>query len=295
MLITFLNQPLSNLLIKLEAAREMKKRYWVTCILLSFSITAISWKAENNDGLTKITSPLNETISNKTAKAPSAGELFGQYVEAIYNTAQLSQTGLDIDVFEKAVTGFFNLKAAGDIPQYSSVIAIADLAKSSCTKRLWIIDLTGQKLLLHTWVAHGSGSGGDVPSYFSNENDSHASSLGFYITGGVYHGKHGRSLKLDGMDAGFNDNARSRAIVIHAAPYVSMSSIDKLGRLGRSEGCPAVSRREIGKVISLIGDRSVLFISGNDSSYTSKYLDKDIAANYVYPGVEGNSALNASL
>ncbi|HVV55689.1 MAG TPA: murein L,D-transpeptidase catalytic domain family protein [Mucilaginibacter sp.] len=273
----------------------MKKRYWVTCILLSFSITAISWKAESNDGLTKITSPLNGTIDNKTAKAPSAEELFGQYLESVYNTAQLSQSGLDIDVFEKAVTGFFNLKAAGDIPQYSSVIAIADLAKSSCTKRLWIIDLIGQKLLLNTWVAHGSGSGDDVASNFSNEYDSHASSLGFYVTGGVYYGKHGRSLKLDGMDAGFNDNARERAIVIHAAPYVSKSSINKLGRLGRSEGCPAVSRKVIAKVISMIRDKSVLFISGNDSGYTSKYLDKDIAANYVYPGIEGNPALNASL
>ncbi|HVW12452.1 MAG TPA: murein L,D-transpeptidase catalytic domain family protein [Mucilaginibacter sp.] len=263
---------------------------WVTCILSFFSITMISWKVEKINKSSKASTTVTTTTNTHTEV--SAKELFTQYLDDIYNTAQLHVAGLDRDVFQKAVTGYFNLKAAGEVPQYSSVITIVDLAKSSCLKRMWIVDLMNKELVLNTWVAHGSGSGGDMAQYFSNENDSHASSLGFYVTDGVYQGKHGRSLKLDGVDAGFNDNARARSIVVHAAAYVSMSSIDKLGRLGRSEGCPAVSPKVIGKVIEAIKGRTVLFINGNDGSYSSKYLDQGVAANYMYPD---SSSVTASL
>lgn len=256
----------------------MKRRFWgILCVVLTFTIAiiTISWKADIKEKSKKTTT--------KTVKAFSAKEHFTQYLEDIYNNAQLGETGLDLAVFQKAVTGYFNLKAANKVPQYSSIITIVDLAKSSCTKRMWIVDLINKDLVLNTWVAHGNGSGGDVPEYFSNANDSHASSLGFYVTEGIYNGKHGRSLKLNGMDAGFNDNARARSIVVHAAPYVSQSSINQLGRLGRSEGCPAVSPKVAKKVINTIKGGSVLFINGNDRSYSSKYLDAVVAINYVYP------------
>ena len=265
----------------------MKRRFWGgMCVLfiISMAIASISWKAETKKRSKKITA--------KSAKYFSPKEYFSQYIAEIYNTAQLNEAGLDMAVFQKAVTGYFDLKATNKVPQYSSIITIVDLAKSSCTRRMWIIDVINKELILNTWAAHGSGSGDDVPHYFSNSNDSHASSVGFYVTDGVYNGKHGRSLRLDGMDAGFNDNARSRSIVIHAAPYVSQSSIDKLGRLGRSEGCPAVSPKVAAKVINILKSKSVLFINGDDSSYTSKYLDADMATNYVYPG---NAMLHASL
>lgn len=264
----------------------MKKSFWwVTCVLLIFSCSIISWKAEKKVNTAKA------VISVKSSRG-SSGEMFTQYLDEIYNTAQLHEAGLDFVVFQKAVTGFYNLKAENRIPQSSSVITIVDLAKSSCTKRMWIVDLVNKELVLNTWAAHGSGSGGDTPTYFSNSNDSHASSLGFYVTDGIYQGKHGRSLKLDGVDEGFNSNARARSIVVHAAPYVSQNSISELGRLGRSEGCPAVSPKVITKVIETIKGRTVLFINGNDYSYTSKYLDADVAANYVYPA---STSLNASL
>lgn len=257
----------------------MKRRFWgILCVTLIFTIAivSISWKADTREKSKKST-------TTKTTKVFSAKEHFAQYLEDIYNTAQLNETGLDMAVFQKAVTGYFNLKAANKVPQYSSIITIVDLAKSSCTKRMWIVDLINKDLVLNTWVAHGNGSGGDVPEYFSNANDSHASSLGFYVTEGIYNGKHGRSLKLNGMDPGFNDNARARSIVVHAAPYVSQGSIDQLGRLGRSEGCPAVSPKVAKKVINTIKGGSVLFINGNDRNYTSKYLDSNVATNYVYP------------
>ncbi len=256
----------------------MKRRFWgALCALLIFAIAiiSISWKPD--------TKKKSKKAATKAVKAIPAKEYFTQYLEDIYNTAQLSETGLDMAVFQKAVTGYFNLKAANKVPQYSSILTIVDLAKSSCTKRMWIVDLINKDLVLNTWVAHGNGSGGDVPEYFSNASDSHASSLGFYVTEGIYNGKHGRSLKLNGMDAGFNDNARARAIVVHAAPYVSQGSIEELGRLGRSEGCPAVSPKVAKKVINIIKGGSVLFINGNDRSYNSKYLDAEVATNYVYP------------
>jgi hypothetical protein len=266
----------------------MKKRFsWVTCILLLLSVTIISWKAEH-------TKKSNKHYTTKPGRL-SSKEFFSQYLDEIYNTAQLHAAGLDYDVFTKAVTGYFNLKASNQVPQTSSVITIVDLAKSSCTKRMWIIDLIDKELLMNTLVAHGNGSGDDVPSYFSNSTDSHASSIGFYITNGTYNGKHGRSLKLDGMDAGFNDNARSRGIVIHGARYVSDGTINALGRLGRSEGCPAVSTKVINKVIATIKGKTVLFINGNDFSYASKYLDQDAAAGYVYPNGNGSALENASL
>ena len=268
----------------------MKKRiWWITCALLAFSITIISWRNESP----KTFKTHGHAVADKAAKSASK-ELFAQYLEDIYNTAQLSGAGLDMSVFQKAATGYFNLKAINKIPQYSSIITIVDLAKSSRTKRMWVIDLINKQLLLKTWVSHGNGSGPDVPDHFSNNNDSHASSLGFYITDNVYNGKHGRSLKLDGQDAGFNDNARSRSIVIHAASYVSQQSIDKLGRLGRSEGCPAVSPKVVAKVINTLKGKTVLFINGNSDHYTSKYLDEDLAAGYVYPG-NGSDPLSASL
>src|SRR5579863_369216 len=233
----------------------MKKSFlWVTCILLTFSVTIISWKAEN-------IKKLHHRNTVKTVKT-STKELFTQYLDDIYNTAQLHAAGLDFEVFEKAATGYFNLKSQNEVSQTSSVITIVDLSKSSATKRMWIVDLIDKNLLINTWVAHGNGSGDDIPQYFSNQTDSHASSLGFYITDGIYHGKHGRSLKLNGLDQGFNDNARARGIVVHGAKYVSEGTINALGRLGRSEGCPAVSSKVINKVIATIKDRSVLFING---------------------------------
>jgi len=265
----------------------MRKRFWwITCALLAFSVTIISWRAESS-----------KTHHNTIAKSArlSSKELFSRYVYEIYNNAQLNSTGLDLDVFQKAVTGYFNLKASNKVSQYSSIITIVDLAKSSREKRLWIVDLINKDLLLNTWVAHGNGSGDDVPSHFSNERDSYASSLGFYVTDDIYHGKHGRSLKLDGMDIGFNDNARARSIVVHGAKYVSPGTINALGRLGHSEGCPAVSPKVVDKVINTIKGKNVLFINGNDYSYTSKYLDEDVAINYVYPGSGANNTLNASL
>ena len=245
----------------------------LVCALMVFSGTFISWK------------PIGAKKAAVNAIKPiTASELFGKYISNIYESAHLGQSGLGFDVFKKAITGFINLKLSNQLPQSSSILTVIDFSKSSREKRMWIIDVAAKDLLLNTWVAHGEGSGGDFATRFSDRIDSHESSLGFYITDDVYYGKHGRSLRLDGLDAGFNSNARVRDIVVHAAGYVSERTIEKEGRLGRSFGCPAVSPKVADAVIDAIKDKTLMFINAEDAAYTSKYLDEQPAAGYIASG-----------
>lgn len=234
-------------------------------ILTLFAFIFIGWTPANTDQ--------HDIINHEPSDT-----LYNTYIQELYQSAHLSQSGLSLNVFEKAVTGFYNLKSAGKLSGDKSVLSIADFDQSSTKKRLWIIDLDKKILLLNTWVAHGERSGADQATRFSNRSESLESSIGFYITGESYHGKHGISLKLDGMDEEFNSNARKRAIVVHGADYVSQETIDALGRLGRSQGCPAVPAELATAVVHAMEGRTVLFINVNDKQYTSKYLDEHAAA-----------------
>lgn len=246
--------------------------WWINCVVLIVLMGILSW--------TPVRATKNTTILKATHTA-TAKELFGKYVNTVYQTAGLAETGLNLEVFQKALTGYFNIKAQNNLAGNSSVITVVDFTKSSREKRMWIIDLLNKHLLLNTWVAHGSGSGDEMATSFSDTNDSHQSSLGFYLADDVYVGKHGRSLRLDGLDQGFNANARSRGVVVHAAQYVSAATIAAMGRLGRSFGCPAVSPLVVDQVINTIKGKSVFFINGNSSNYTSKYLNESVFANFA--------------
>ncbi len=173
------------------------------------------------------------------------------------------------EAFSLALKGFQSLKKQQAGIQ-KDVLTIIDFSKSSNEKRLWIIDLQTQKILINDWVAHGKNSGNKFASVFSNTPNSNTSSLGFYITGKTYSGKHGLSLFLNGMDEGYNDNARKRAIVLHGADYVSAEFIKKYGRLGRSFGCPSVSMAIYKQVIDTIRDGSCLFIYYPDQDFLNK-------------------------
>lgn len=245
---------------------------WIPCALLGISLAIQS----------PVYTPSGNSFKDTVENTSPSGQLFDHYVSDIYQNADLQSSGLDSLVFKKAVTGYYNLKQANKLNAGSCVLTIVDLAKSSCTRRLWIVDLQKQKLVLNTWVAHGQNSGGDMASHFSNNVDSFQSSLGFYITNNVYIGKHGRSLRLEGMDQGFNDRAGERDIVLHAAPYVCSAAIRDMGRLGRSQGCPAVAPEVADRIIDTIKDKNVLFINGNDDKYHSKYLDRDMAARLAF-------------
>lgn len=138
-------------------------------------------------------------------------------------------------------------------------LAVIDYSRSSLTPRLWVFDLAQRKLLYKELVAHGQGSGGDLPNRFSNEDGTHASSLGLFYTRDTYQGKNGYSLRMDGLDTGFNDAAMSRAIVMHGAPYVDAGTGRKMGRLGRSWGCPAVRAAMAKPIIDVMKDGQFVF------------------------------------
>ncbi len=227
-------------------------------------------------------------VTKKEAKA-TVTTAFASYAADVYGTAKLKMAGLEFNVFEKALTGYYNLKQNNKLSAHSDVITVVDFNKPSSEKRMWIVDLAKKELLLNTWVAHGRGSGELNATQFSNQNNSNQSSLGFYVTNEVYYGKHGRSLKLDGLDTGFNTNARSRAVVLHAANYVCEKTIQMTGRLGRSQGCPAVSPEVSNKIIDLIKGKNMIFINANATDYTSKYLDDTFISKFTAPAAADSS------
>jgi hypothetical protein len=150
------------------------------------------------------------------------------------------------------------------------LLTVIDFSLPSTEKRLWVIDVEKGEILLNTVVAHGRNTGELMAKNFSNTPESFQSSLGFYKTAETYQGKHGYSLRLDGLEKGFNDQARARAIVIHGAEYAREEFAKSTGRLGRSLGCPALPPELSAKVIDLIKEGSLLFIFGKDQNYLSQ-------------------------
>lgn len=209
------------------------------------------------------TEKVAETKSEKSTTAVSSSE-------ALYQSIAFDpEHELNYEVFSKALTGYENLKKAGLLSQDSHLLTICDFSMSSNTKRLWIIDLEDKKVLFNSLVAHGKNTGEEFATNFSNKESSLQSSLGFYITDATYQGDNGYSLKLLGMDKGFNDAAYRRAIVMHGADYVSDAFAAMHKRIGRSWGCPAVPRELTQSIINTIKGKNCLFIYYPDQNYLS--------------------------
>ncbi|MDI3318732.1 murein L,D-transpeptidase catalytic domain family protein [Pinibacter soli] len=189
--------------------------------------------------------------------------------DQIYDSLQLATSGLSEQAFKFAWRGYQKLRAKGMLAK-DGILSICDFSQSSRNKRLYIIDLVGMKLLINTYVAHGRNTGGEFAKSFSNSPESHKSSLGFYVTRSTYSGSHGLSLKIDGVERGFNDRALKRNIVVHGSEYVGPSFIEENPFTGRSYGCPAVPDNESAEVINSIKDGSCLFIYYPNKTYISK-------------------------
>lgn len=184
---------------------------------------------------------------------------------SLYEKLQLDQKGLSAEALSLAIKGYEKLVNEGSINN-TKYLTIVDLSQSSRNKRFFLLDIESKELVLQTFVAHGKNSGLDQAQQFSNRANSEASSLGFYVTKSTYRGKHGMSLKLSGVEEGFNNNAEARGIVVHGAAYVNAQRVNS-GYMGRSQGCPALPQNQYAKVIQLIKDGSVLFIYNPDVSY----------------------------
>jgi hypothetical protein len=162
-------------------------------------------------------------------------------------------------VYEEASEGLQTLIGKGIITN-DSILAIADFSKPSNEKRLFLINLCTQEVIFETLVAHGKKSGTSTANFISNKANSNMSSAGFFKTAETYQGKHGTSLKLEGLEKGINDNALARGIVVHGADYVNEKWANEKGWIGRSLGCPAVPTSDIKKVIQLLPTGTCLFI-----------------------------------
>jgi hypothetical protein len=239
---------------------------------------------------TPLAGPVTKSVaggSHNELQMPNANAspklLFDQKLQATYNALGAAQEGLRFETFAKAMTGYLNLRQAGKLAEDKQLLTVVDFDLPSTEKRLWVLDLAKNEILFHTLVAHGHNSGENEATNFSNTNESNMSSLGFYATGSEYEGKHGRSLRLEGLDEGFNTNAATRSVVMHGADYVSEDFIKQNGRLGRSLGCPALPMDLKDEIIGTVNGGTCLFVNKSNADYSSEFLNQDMAITALMP------------
>ena len=232
----------------------------------------------------KQTSVINEDLPVSVASIPlpvknseRSGFLtrvnFEASIESLYEQIGLSSYNLPFNVFRLGMIGYYSLEKEGALNN-KGLLTIIDFSQPSTEKRFFTIDLKNLSVKYHSYVSHGRNTGGNMATVFSNTPNSNQSSLGFYVTGETYVGSKGYSLRLDGKEASFNDNIRSRAVVMHAADYATESWIKRYGRLGRSQGCPALPPTINREVIDLIKGKTAIFTYFPDDNYlsASQYL-----------------------
>lgn len=227
-------------------------------LFVSISFMFISFAKANNPAV-----HMNVNDSLATDSALVLHEV--SQSERLFNDLRLQDAGLSKETVEYAMKGYQRLVDSG-LVNNTQYLTIVDLSQSSRNKRFYIIDMQNNKLAWKTFVAHGRNSGVDMAKSFSNNLNSNKSSLGFYVTKSTYKGKHGLSLKISGLEQGFNDNAEARGVVVHGASYVNSQRANS-EYMGRSQGCPALPENEYAEVIDIIKDGSVLFVYNPDSNY----------------------------
>ena len=203
----------------------------------------------------------------------SPHENFEYAIKRMYVDIKGHEYDLDFKAFRFAYIGYQNMKLQNKLND-KRLLSIIDFTKDSDKKRFYTIDLDNRKILYHTYVAHGKKTGTSAATYFSNEEESHKSSLGFYVTGKTYNGDAGFSLKLYGNERYYNSNAYKRGIVIHTADYMNEDFLKKNGRFGRSLGCPVLPTNIYKEVIETIKEGTMVFAYYTNKRYlaSSKYL-----------------------
>lgn len=197
--------------------------------------------------------------ADSTEKYNGAPPVIVPALKSVYDSLQLKLKGLSAEAFAFAKEGLSRLVQEGKLLN-DSIISIIDFSLPSTEKRLFVLDMKKYSVLFNTLVAHGKNTGREWAVSFSNQGESFKSSPGFYITSETYEGKNGYSLKLRGIEAGINDNAYERGIVVHGASYVSQELANAQGYIGRSQGCPAVPPGISRPLINTIKNGTCLFI-----------------------------------
>jgi len=215
----------------------MKKNVLISVgVVLIFILITGCIKGKSKENLKKEIPKVRNALNfKKESQEEAKKESEVDKIADLYKKLGL-ENKLQYKIFRMAMKGLELLN-----PPQKKYLAIVDFTKDSTQKRFFMIDLKNETLVYNDLVAHGANSGEKTAKSFSNKENSHESSLGFYTTAETYFGSNGYSLKLDGLDQGLNDNARERAIVIHGASYVSEKYIEITGRIGRSWGCPALN------------------------------------------------------
>ena len=178
-----------------------------------------------------------------------------------WDTPRRPPAGSSTTFVDIALHAFDIAWGAGDTESF--VYTMVDFSLHSSLEREWIVDLTTGDLMWHLHTTHGEASANSRdPGYadsFSNIPESHQSSLGMMKAGETYTGSYGYSMRLDGLEAGYNDNVRTRAIVVHPWEYASASTAAEYGMVGLSWGCPAIGERVSRRVIDATANGSLYF------------------------------------
>lgn len=255
---------------------NLQNKHWSYQVLAMVGLLVSMSLAFTRPATTDL-SGINTGENVKTVATEKTTRSIKEEKTGLYDSLNLNAHGLSRQAFEYALAGYNRLLNEGKIFK-NNILSILDFSLPSGKKRLFVIDLASGELVFNTYAAHGRNSGSDMATQFSNQPNSFKSSLGFYVTGGTYTGKHGESLRLNGEEEGINDNAMSRGIVIHSAAYADESIVAQQGFIGRSQGCPALPQSIAKNVIEKIKDGSCLFLYSPDKYYTthSKILNDGI-------------------
>lgn len=245
----------------------------VLMVLPSFTIAA---RFLEND------STVSTPMGAETAEAQAAGVA----LRPVAVTKSVTTGAFDMDYWDDVDLGDVDKKVfkmalaaarcavKNGVASNPKTLTVIDYSKPSTANRFWVYDLRTRELMYEELVAHGQGSGANMATTFSNEPETHRTSIGLFVTDDTYVGRNGYSLRLNGLDRGFNDRARERAIVMHGAPYVSAAFVKAQGRLGRSHGCPALREAVARNVIDTVKGGSLVFSYYPDKDWmkSSKYL-----------------------
>ena len=187
---------------------------------------------------------------------------------------EVAKAGVSPEVLGLALRSVRCAVSSGDI-ETPRTLTLIDYSRPSVEPRLWVFDFATGDMLFKELVAHGRNTGENMARHFSDSMNSHQSSIGLFVTDDTYVGNNGYSLRLDGLEPGFNSRARERAIVMHGAPYVNPALAASQGRIGRSWGCPALREGVARQVIDTIRGGGVIFSYYPDEEWlkTSRFLN----------------------